>query len=229
MNGVTSTRDERRDLLQRRLHELVDEQIWEQSFVLEREAWGRNRQNRGFLLAQVAERKLLPTDTPTEQNHALETICAINRSVHDGRRTPGLAHELPIVAAAQGGQYCRLCGERGTSLQVDHIVPASRAGSDDLENLQLLCVRCNSGKSNMEHGRLTVALNTNSTEVLSDSLRYLRLALTSQTVERRPMGACDCGSAARDASIEVRVKSRATANLLNLFTTCERCNANGDY
>lgn len=48
---------------------------------------------------------------------------------------------------------CVKCGKspaksHDVELEVDHIKPHSRGGSDDLENLQTLCNRCNSGKSN---------------------------------------------------------------------------------
>lgn len=43
---------------------------------------------------------------------------------------------------------CELCGARGedVALQVDHIVPRNRGGTDDLANLQTLCVQCNAMK-----------------------------------------------------------------------------------
>jgi hypothetical protein len=46
---------------------------------------------------------------------------------------------------------CRLCGTtatEGASLEVDHIVPVSRGGTNDPHNLQTLCHACNAGKSN---------------------------------------------------------------------------------
>ena len=44
---------------------------------------------------------------------------------------------------------CRYCGRdaQETTLEVDHIIPRSRGGGDDLENLATSCVDCNRGKS----------------------------------------------------------------------------------
>lgn len=41
---------------------------------------------------------------------------------------------------------CRICAKTGVEIEVDHIVPVARGGSDDMENLQTLCVPCNRGK-----------------------------------------------------------------------------------
>lgn len=41
---------------------------------------------------------------------------------------------------------CRICAKTGVELEVDHIVPVARGGSDEMENLQTLCVPCNRGK-----------------------------------------------------------------------------------
>ena len=43
---------------------------------------------------------------------------------------------------------CVACADTG-ELQVDHIMPRSRGGGPELNNLQLLCSRCNSSKSDM--------------------------------------------------------------------------------
>ena len=39
---------------------------------------------------------------------------------------------------------CQMCSNEGDS--VDHIVPRSQGGTDDDDNLQLLCRSCNSSK-----------------------------------------------------------------------------------
>lgn len=50
---------------------------------------------------------------------------------------------------------CVKCGadpkiDKTVKLEVDHVVPASKKGRSVLENLQTLCFRCNSGKSNSD-------------------------------------------------------------------------------
>jgi 5-methylcytosine-specific restriction endonuclease McrA len=51
---------------------------------------------------------------------------------------------------ARDGHCCRGCGARagepGVKLEVDHIVPQSRGGSDEPSNLRTLCRACNVGR-----------------------------------------------------------------------------------
>jgi len=51
---------------------------------------------------------------------------------------------------------CKMCGRNLASdpdlvLEVDHIVPVSKGGSDEISNLQSLCMYCNRGKGNDEN------------------------------------------------------------------------------
>jgi len=53
---------------------------------------------------------------------------------------------------------CLSCGrtarEDGILLEVDHIIPRSKGGTDDIGNLQTLCKKCNIGKSNKDSTKL---------------------------------------------------------------------------
>jgi 5-methylcytosine-specific restriction enzyme A len=40
---------------------------------------------------------------------------------------------------------CKSCGET-SKLAIDHIIPLASGGSNDLSNLQTLCISCNSQK-----------------------------------------------------------------------------------
>jgi hypothetical protein len=41
---------------------------------------------------------------------------------------------------------CQYCGERGERLECDHVIPVSRNGSNDPENLVTACKPCNRSK-----------------------------------------------------------------------------------
>jgi hypothetical protein len=43
------------------------------------------------------------------------------------------------------GEFCKNC-KTTENLHLDHIVPVSKGGQNILENLQVLCKRCNSSK-----------------------------------------------------------------------------------
>ena len=55
---------------------------------------------------------------------------------------------IKVLELAKG--KCQLCGTsvKEAPIDVDHIVPRSKGGKTDLQNLQALCYRCNRGKGN---------------------------------------------------------------------------------
>lgn len=75
----------------------------------------------------------------TEDVHR-KAIQAMRRSDF-ARRRP----ELVLQLQERDRYACKACGAE-TNLTVDHIVPLSKGGTDDLGNLQFLCARCNSSK-----------------------------------------------------------------------------------
>jgi hypothetical protein len=43
---------------------------------------------------------------------------------------------------------CQYCGDKGGKLEVDHIIPISKGGNNDLSNLNTSCRKCNRSKYN---------------------------------------------------------------------------------
>lgn len=74
-----------------------------------------------------------------------------NREGVKSNRTPitgGLRYD--VIARAKG--FCQACGIHSSkrSLDVDHIIPASMGGTNNIENLQALCFKCNRDKRNRD-------------------------------------------------------------------------------
>ena len=59
--------------------------------------------------------------------------------------TPTAQQKVDLYFKADG--KCRYCNSPlGTDAQVDHAIPVARGGSNDMENLDLICPRCNQEK-----------------------------------------------------------------------------------
>ena len=56
-------------------------------------------------------------------------------------RTP-LSPRLRAMIKDRDGHECLICGSRDP-LHIDHIIPVSKGGTDDPDNLRVLCQRCN--------------------------------------------------------------------------------------
>src|SRR5690348_14985959 len=59
---------------------------------------------------------------------------------------------LRYQASKQAGGRCQLCGitAKERALDVDHIIPRSRGGKNEVANLQVLCSKCNRSKRNQD-------------------------------------------------------------------------------
>lgn len=57
-----------------------------------------------------------------------------------------ISQRLRFLVFQRDAYTCRICKESGVKLEADHIVPHSRGGSNDIDNLQTLCGPCNRGK-----------------------------------------------------------------------------------
>lgn len=62
-------------------------------------------------------------------------------------KRPPIPREIVDAVYKRDGGRCVYCGS-AQNIQLDHIIPFSKGGATTLENLQLLCQKCNIGKSN---------------------------------------------------------------------------------
>ena len=89
-----------------------------------------------------------------EQEEAIKSFLELMRGGEKRleRRSRGIPHPVKIAVVTRDGGKCRRC--RSTQdLQYDRIVPNSRGGSStDVNNIQLLCGKCSSLKSNRNIG-----------------------------------------------------------------------------
>lgn len=93
-----------------------------------------------------------------------DLLCRHLMAEGEADEDPGPGHissALRYQVFERDGFRCVMCGATaatGASLEVDHIVPRARGGSNAMANLQTLCDRCNRGKS----ARLSPALRPRS-------------------------------------------------------------------
>jgi len=58
-------------------------------------------------------------------------------------------YEIREYLLDKWGRKCAYCGETNVPLEVEHIIPKSRGGSDRVSNLTIACHRCNHEKGDM--------------------------------------------------------------------------------
>lgn len=74
-------------------------------------------------------------------------VIRVIMSRHSALRSNGSTshwRKLREIVIRRDGGACQACGQEGK--HVDHIVPRRLGGTDELSNLQLLCVQCNLSK-----------------------------------------------------------------------------------
>ncbi len=64
------------------------------------------------------------------------------------RRSRSIPQDVKIAVAVRDEGLCQHCGTSAGPMQYDHVVPYSMGGDNSVENIQLLCRRCNAAKSN---------------------------------------------------------------------------------
>ena len=93
------------------------------------------------------KKRLKESDIITKKN-------AKKKKVIEKTRTIPLSIRVKVLS--RDNFRCIFCGKSpatdiGTKLHIDHIVPFSKGGTNEMKNLQTLCEKCNLGKSNQSN------------------------------------------------------------------------------
>lgn len=86
-------------------------------------------------------------DPETTNAHLRRALNVYHRQVDVGfeDRSRHISQETKTAVWQRDGGRCVQCGARDY-LEFDHVIPHSKGGANTVENLQLLCRRCNLGK-----------------------------------------------------------------------------------
>lgn len=66
----------------------------------------------------------------------------------DNRPTSDVWRNLRNLIFKRDNYTCKYCGARGAKLECDHVIPVSKGGSSEVENLVTACFTCNRSKRN---------------------------------------------------------------------------------
>ncbi|MFF3491401.1 RNA-guided endonuclease IscB [Streptomyces sp. NPDC002795] len=86
----------------------------------------------------------------------VEWVAFDTHAISAGKPLMGVEYQRGTLAGAEVREYllakfgraCIYCGITGVPLNIDHVRPRSKGGSDRVSNLVLACVKCNEKKSN---------------------------------------------------------------------------------
>ncbi|MEQ4722759.1 RNA-guided endonuclease IscB [Nonomuraea sp. B19D2] len=98
-------------------------------------------------LCRLAPVRAIHVETARFDTHAL----AAGRPLDGVAYQHGTLHgsEVREYLLEKWGRACAYCGASGAPLNIDHIQPRSRGGSDRVNNLTVACVPCNQAKGSM--------------------------------------------------------------------------------
>ncbi len=95
-------------------------------------------------------RKRIPMTAITCERVRFDTQRLLNPEIEGVEYARGtlFGYEVREYLLEKWGRKCAYCDAENTPLQIDHITPRSRGGSDRIDNLTLACCACNQQKSN---------------------------------------------------------------------------------
>ena len=120
-----------------------------------------------------------------ELNFKLCPYCGSELSTRYGRQP--IPRKLRHEVFKRDGYRCRECGasKDETSLEIDHIVPVAKGGTNDIDNLQTLCRECNRMKHTDEWigGETDLEVAQNELIILEENLQNAKTSLKNTTNE----------------------------------------------
>ncbi len=92
------------------------------------------------------ERKAIWRQENPDKKNAIEHRRKARKTAAGGSYT---AAEWQALIRYYGGR-CLCCGRSDVALTVDHVIPISKGGTSNIDNIQPLCMRCNQSKAGKE-------------------------------------------------------------------------------
>jgi HNH endonuclease. len=95
--------------------------------------------------------KLIPLTHISYENVKFDTQLMQNPEISDIEYQQGTlqGYEIREYLLEKFGRKCCYCGKENIPLEIEHIIPKSRGGTDRIDNLCLACHECNQKKGNM--------------------------------------------------------------------------------
>ena len=117
-----------------------------ESSIMEYKKWIDELENRRAI-NKIKEKLLAKKRKQDLEKAALQELMDEGEIFPEANKRPPMPKEVVDVVWRRDGGKCVYCGST-ENLQLDHIIPFSKGGATTVENLQLLCQKCNLQKSN---------------------------------------------------------------------------------
>lgn len=100
-------------------------------------------------------------------------------------KRPAIGKRLRFEVFARDGFTCRYCGIQSdkAQLEIDHVVPVCKGGTNDLENLATACFDCNRGKAGNPIEKITTS-EGGRLALMQDMQEQLSLAKAAKATAR---------------------------------------------
>lgn len=92
--------------------------------------------------------KKLGTELNPDEIHDIWSC--IDLTLNARKRRRGLTFQDFLMVAIRSEQICQYCRKKPpeVTLEIDHILPVSKGGTNDIFNLRFLCLQCNRSRGN---------------------------------------------------------------------------------